>query len=80
MPTAAPAMNRPMMSMLIDTAPACKAHPNVDTRDPRKIERFRPSQSPSIMLMIVPRIAPPWKEETTPPVTVLLGLEKYSIK
>jgi hypothetical protein len=31
------------------------------------------------MLMIVPRMAPPWKEETIPPVTVSLGLPKYSL-
>lgn len=76
-PTAAPAIKRPTMSITILTAPACNAHPKQEIQAPVKTDHLRPSRSPVKMLMIVPRMAPPWKAETIPPVTVSLGLEKY---
>jgi hypothetical protein len=75
-PTAAPAMKRPMMIISMLTAPACRAHPRTETTAPARMVFLRPAQSAPIMLTIVPRMAPPWKAETIPPVTVSLGLPK----
>lgn len=72
-------MNRPIISMTILTEPACKAQPKQDMQAPVKTVIFRPSRSPVKALMIVPRIAPPWNAETTPPVVLSSGLEKYSM-
>lgn len=77
MPTATPAMNRPMMSMVMLIAPPCSAQPTMEMQAPTKTDIFRPSRSPVKMLMMVPRMAPPWKADTTPPVTVSFGLLKY---
>lgn len=79
MPTATPAINRPTISIAMFTEPACRAHPKHETQPPAKTARLRPRRSPVKTLMIVPNIAPPWNDETTPPVVVSLGLEKYLI-
>lgn len=78
-PTATPAMSRPTISMAMLMEPACKAHPKQETQAPANTARLRPRRSPVKTLMMVPRMAPPWKAETTPPVTVSLGLEKYAM-
>lgn len=77
MPTATPAIKRPTMSITRLIAPACNAHPKHDITAPAKTDHFRPRRSPVKMLMIVPRMAPPWNAETIPPVTLSLGSEKY---
>ena len=77
-PTAIPAMKRPIISIAIFTEPACNAQPRQEITEPVRIVRFRPNQSAQTMFTIVPRIAPPWNAETIPLVTVSLGLVKYS--
>lgn len=41
------------------------------------MDRFLPNLSPVKKFIIVPRMAPPWNELTTPPATLSLGLLKY---
>lgn len=73
-------MKRPTINIGMFAAPAWMAQPKHETVEPKAMERFRPSLSPVNMMMIVPRMAPPWNEETMPPVTVSLGDEKYVMK
>ena len=65
------------MGMLI--AAACRIQPMSDTIEPAAIVLFLPTGSAKNMLMSVPNTAPPWKVDTMPPVTVLLGSWKYSM-
>lgn len=71
-------MNRPIMSMGMLTAPACKEPPMTDTTEPMNTVQRRPKACAKNMLKMVPRIAPPWKDETMPPTTVSEGLSKKS--
>ena len=67
-PTAIPAMRRPVMSMGIVAAPACRAHPKVEIHPPRKTVFLRPRRSASHDIDKAPITAPPLNEDTMPPV------------
>jgi len=60
MPTAIPAINRPAMSMPTVTAPPCRAHPKIASKDPINTAFFLPNGSDRKETTADPRSAPPF--------------------